>query len=325
MTSTWRNWAGNQSCAPYRVEMPGTESQLVAAVERAASRGRSVKVVGSGHSFSDIACTDGVQVRLNNYGRLLDVDGDARRVTVQAGMGLGRLSTALATRGLALENLGDVTYQQVGGAIATATHGTGAGFGGLATQVIGLQLVTADGSLLTCSADEEPEVFHSARVGLGALGVVSTVTLRCVPAFSLHAVEEPVRLDHVLDHFDAYVAGNEHFEFFWVPHTDWALTKRSNRTDRPVHPRWWARRFGHRVLMENVAFGALCRVGRWKPSWTPETRPAARHGRPVRVCRPQLPRLRQSPVRALLRDGVRHPDRGGGGRPAPGGRSDQAA
>jgi L-gulono-1,4-lactone dehydrogenase len=273
MTSTWRNWAGNQSCAPSRVETPGNESQLLSVVQRAGSRGQPIKVAGSGHSFSDIACTDGVQVRLAHYGRILDVDRDANRVTVQAGVRLGRLSAALANRGLALENLGDVAYQQVGGAISTATHGTGASFGGLATQVVGLQLVAADGTLVTCSATEEPEVFHATRVGLGALGVVSTVTLRCVPAFNLHAVEEPMRLDHVLEHLAGYVSGNEHFEFFWVPHTDWALTKRNNRTDEPPRQRWWATRFGKRVLMENVAFGAVCRLGRDMPALIPKLAP----------------------------------------------------
>jgi L-gulono-1,4-lactone dehydrogenase len=270
---TWRNWAGNQACTPATVEYPANEADLGAALERAVSRGQTVKATGAGHSFNDIACTDGAHIRLDRYKRVLDVDRGGGRVTVQSGIRLGRLNVALATRGLALENLGDVAYQRIGGAIATATHGTGGTFGGLATQVVGLRLLAADGSLIDCSADEEPDVFQAGRVGLGALGLLSTVTLRCVPAFNLHGVEEPMRLDHVLEHFADYVAGNEHFEFFWVPHTDWALTKRNNRTDEPPRQRWWATRFGKRVLMENVAFGAVCRLGRAMPALIPKLAP----------------------------------------------------
>jgi L-gulono-1,4-lactone dehydrogenase len=238
-------------------------------VKEAATRGQHIKVVGAGHSFTDIACTDGLLIRLDDYGRVLDADRDEGRVTVQAGIRLSALNPALAARGLALPNLGDIAYQSIAGAISTGTHGTGANLGGLASQVIGLQLITPEGSVVSCSAAEEPDVFQAARVGLGALGVLSTVTLRCVPAFSLHAVEEPMRLDHILDHLDSYVDGNDHFEFFWMPHTAWALTKRNNRTDRPVGGRNRLAEFRDRVLLENVAFGALCRIGRRRPSLIP--------------------------------------------------------
>jgi L-gulonolactone oxidase len=269
VTDRWRNWAGNQTCAPAVVECPGTESDIVRAVVQAARRGRRVRVVGAGHSFADVACTDGVQIRLDNYDRVLHVDAEAGQVTVQAGIRIGRLNLALAARGLGLDNLGDVDYQTVAGAVSTATHGTGVRFGGLATQVVALDLVTADGSLLTCSAEQEPELFQSARVAVGALGVLSTVTLRCVPAFTLRAVEEPMRLGQVLERFDDDVAANDHFEFFWVPHTDWALTKRNNRTGEPPGGRSPVARFRDQVVMENVAFGAACRAGRLVPALIP--------------------------------------------------------
>ncbi len=269
MTARWRNWAGNQVCAPAAVESPRRPADLVGLVRRAAGRGQRVKVVGAGHSFTDAACTDGLQVRLDHYDRVLDVDAGAGLATVQAGISLGRLSAALATRGLGLDSLGDIDRQTVGGAISTGTHGTGSRYGGLATQVVGLELVTADGSLLRCSAEKEPDVFEAARVGVGAVGILSTVTLRCVPAFNLAAVEEPVRLAQLLDHFDDYVADNDHFEFFWVPHTDWAFTKRQNRTAQAAFGRSPAAAFRDRVLLENVAFGAVCRVGRAVPRLVP--------------------------------------------------------
>ncbi len=256
-------------CAPLAISHPGTEAQLLEVVDRAAARRRRLKVVGAGHSFTDIACTDGVLVRLDNYNRVLDIDRERGLVTVEAGIRLSTLNDELAARGLGMENLGDIAYQTVAGAISTGTHGTGAKLRGLAAQVAGLDLITAEGAILSCSADEEPEIFDAARVGLGAIGVLSTVTLRCVPAFSLEAVEEPMRLDHVLDHLDEYVDGNDHFEFFWVPHTGWALTKRNNRTERPVGGRTRVREFRDRVLLENVAFGAVCRAGRLRPTMIP--------------------------------------------------------
>lgn len=267
---TWKNWAGNQTCAPVAVEHPATATELSDVVKRAAADGRRVKTVGAGHSFTDIACTDGVQVQLDRYGELLTVDLDAKRVTVQSGITIERLNEELALRGLAMPNMGDIAYQSIAGAISTATHGTGIKLGGIATQVRALDLVTGDGSVISCSADSESEVFSSARVGLGALGIVSTVTLQCVDAFRLHAVEEPTRLDAVLDDLDTHVEGNDHFEFFYVPHTGWALTKRNNRTDDPVggYPRW--KEIRDKVVMENIAFGAVCRLGRIRPAWIPK-------------------------------------------------------
>ena len=263
----WKNWAGNQQCAPARVEHPAGAAAL-ADVVRSSAR---VKVVGSGHSFTDIAVVPdgGVQVVLDRHSSLLSVDRTTGRVTAQAGMTLLALNRALSKVGLALPNLGDIAYQTIAGAVSTATHGTGIGFGGIATQVVGVELVAADGSVVRASAEEEPEVFACARVGLGALGVLSSVTLQCVPAFRLHAVEEPMRLGSVLRELDRHVADNDHFEFFYVPHTDWALTKRNNRTDAAVGgmPRWkWVR---DKVLMENVAFGGVVRLGRRWPSLIP--------------------------------------------------------
>jgi L-gulonolactone oxidase len=266
----WGNWAGNQTCAPTAVEHPATEDELSQVVKRAAVEGRTVKVVGSGHSFTDIACTDGVQVQLDRYGDLVECDVPSGRVTVEAGATLGLLNERLWGMGLAFPNLGDIAYQTISGAISTSTHGTGLRMGGLATFVTGLRLVTGDGTVVSCRADENPDLFSAARVGLGALGALSRVTLQCVPAFNLRAVEEPMRMDAVLRDIDSLAEENDHFEFYWVPHTRWALTKRNNRTDEPVGGRSRAKEFVERTLLENVAFGAVCRVGRWRPSLIPK-------------------------------------------------------
>lgn len=238
-------------------------------VERAAAEGQRIKVVGAGHSFTGVALTDGRMVRPDSFGDVLEEDAAGGTVTVQAGIQLARLNEELDRRGLAMENLGDIAYQSIAGAISTATHGTGARFGGLATQVVGLRLIAADGSIIDCSPEQEPEVFKAARVGLGALGIISAVTLKAVPAFNLRAVEMPMRVDELLASLDEHVAENDHFEFFWVPHTGWALTKRNNRTDEPLAPRGRWQEFRDDILLSNVTFGALCRLGRLRPSMIP--------------------------------------------------------
>lgn len=265
----WSNWAGNQTCAPTALASPADEDELAAAVKEAAAAGRRVKAVGAGHSFTGAALTDGTQVRLDGYGRVLSADASSGLVTVQAGIRLGALNEELARRGLAMENLGDIAYQSIAGAIATGTHGTGAKIGTIATQVRGLRLVTGDGSVVECSTTVEPDLFSAARVGVGAIGLVSTVTLQAVPAFRLRAVEEPLRLDAVLEALDDHVDGHDHFELFWVPHTGWALTKSNDRTDQPLAPRDRWKAFRDDVLLSNVAFGALCRLGRLRPSAIP--------------------------------------------------------
>jgi len=265
----WQNWARNQQCRPARVDSPATEDDLVRIVREAAAAGERVKVVGAGHSFTGIALTDGRLVRLDRYQRVLAVDPATNRVTVQAGIPLWKLNEELHARGLAMPNLGDIAYQSVAGAIATATHGTGVKLTGLAGAVVGMRIIDGRGDVIECDAEREPEVFHAARVGLGALGIVSTVTLQCVPAFNLRAVESPARVDELLTHLDEHIYNNDHFEFFWVPHTGWALTKWNNRTDEPERPREKWREFRDDILLSNVAFGALCRVGRLRPSLIP--------------------------------------------------------
>jgi L-gulonolactone oxidase len=265
----WKNWAGNQRCVPETVERPRSERGLVRIVKQAAQSGQRVKVAGSGHSFTGVALTDGCLVRLDNYNRVLALDPEKLSVTVEAGITIARLNEELDRNGLALENLGDINYQSISGAISTATHGAGRQFGGIATQVTGLRLISGDGSIIECSADKEPEIFSAARVGLGALGIISTVSLRCVKAFNLRALEMPERVDHVLENLAENIRENDHFEFFWVPNTGWALTKRNQRTTDGLDTRGRWKEFCDDILVSNLAFGALCRIGRLWPSLVP--------------------------------------------------------
>jgi FAD-linked oxidoreductase len=266
---TWRNWGGNQACRPLSLETPTTEAEIVALVRAAADRGERVKVFGAGHSFTDIACTDGRLVSLDGYGRVLEVDEAAGTVRVEAGITIARLGEILEEHGLAQPNLGDIAYQSIAGAISTATHGTGARLGNIATQVKAMSLVTGDGSVVECSAEQNPDIFSAARVGIGALGVVSTVTLQCVPRFTLRSVQTPRGLDEVLEEIDDLTSNNDHFEFFWVPHSDRVLAIANNRTEDPPNPPGRVSAYYNDMLMENHAFGLLQRLGRARTGWIP--------------------------------------------------------
>jgi L-gulono-1,4-lactone dehydrogenase len=265
----FENWGGNQSCTPLALERPTSEEELVAVVRQGAATGERVKVVGAGHSFTDIACTDGRMVSLDGYDRFVQVDTRAATVKVQSGITIAALGEALAGVGLAQPNLGDIAEQSIAGAISTATHGTGGRLGNISTQVIELSLVTADGNLVECSASRNADLFQAARVGLGAIGVISTVTLQCVPAFTLRSVQAPRGLDEILDQVEDLVAQNDHFEFFWIPHSDRVLAITNNRTEAPPNPPGRLSAYFNDIILANHAFGLLQRLSRANNSWIP--------------------------------------------------------
>jgi L-gulono-1,4-lactone dehydrogenase len=265
---TWQNWAGTASADPVRRHWPRSTDEIADAVTAAANDGLTVRALGSGHSFTAAAATSGAALDLSGWTGIVAADLDSGLVTVRSGTTIRDLNATLETLGLAMANLGDIDAQTVSGAISTGTHGTGARLGGIATQVAGLELVMADGSVVSCSADEHPGLFSAARVSVGALGVISTVTLQCPPAFSLSADERPLPLDEVLSRFGEFATDNDHFEFYWFPYGKNALVKRNNRVAGTLAPaampNW--RRFLEYEVMENAAFGALCRTGRAVPA-----------------------------------------------------------
>lgn len=263
------NWAGNQRWSPAAIVRPTSTAEVAEAVRAAATSGRRVKAIGSGHSFTAVAATDGVQLSLDRLDRVVDIDLTHRRVTVGAGISLHRLNDVLADAGLAMPNLGDIDRQTVAGAIATATHGTGLELGNLATTVIAMQLITGPGEVLACTPDEHPELLRAARVGLGALGVVTEVTLQCVSAFRLHARETVEVLDDVLDRFAEECAAVDHFELYWMPGGRRCQVKRNQRTDEPAVPQRRLAYVRDKWVGENLAFGAVCRAGRRMPSLAP--------------------------------------------------------
>ncbi|MCX5611724.1 MULTISPECIES: D-arabinono-1,4-lactone oxidase [unclassified Streptomyces] len=267
--TAWRNWAGNVSATPARTVTPASVGELQEEVRRAAEQGLRVKAVGTGHSFTAAAATDGVLVRPQALAGIHSIDRAAGTVTVAAGTVLKDLNVALAKEGLSLTNMGDIMEQTVSGATSTGTHGTGRDSASIAAQIRGLELVTADGRLLTCSEKEHPEVFAAARLGIGALGIVTAITFAVEPVFFLTAREEPMGFDRVTAEFDQHFAENEHFEFYWFPHTGNCNTKRNNRSQGPAAPPGPVSSWIEDELLSNGIFQAVNSLGRAVPATIP--------------------------------------------------------
>ncbi|MCU1444378.1 D-arabinono-1,4-lactone oxidase [Cryobacterium sp.] len=266
----WRNWARSQSVIPARVERPTSAEAVQRAVLAAARTGSRIKAVGAGHSFSGIALAPGVQLDLDFTG-ILAVDEAAGRVTLAAGTRLHQLPALLKPYGLALENMGDVDRQTLAGATSTGTHGTGGAFAGLAAQIVAVTLVTGDGSLLTVSETENAALLPAVRVGLGALGILVDITIQCVPAYLLHAVETTEPFDAVLAAYPERSRAADHFEFYWFPHTDAVLTKTNTRL-RPGAsraPLGRMRRFVDDELLANGLYRSSCAAGLLLPALVP--------------------------------------------------------
>ncbi len=260
----WSNWSGSVTCTPHQICMPRNVEEVVAIVRDAARAGQTVRVAGSGHSFTDLVKTDQVLVSLDHLSGLVEVDTRAREATVLAGTKLWKVNDLLEIYGLTMENLGDINVQSIAGAISTGTHGTGLAFGNLSTQVNGLTLITADGSPLKCSKEENPDIFKAALVSLGALGIIVEVRLRLVPAFRLSYIRKKDNFYEVIGKAIACARSNRHFEFYLFPHTDTVQLKLWNETDEPV-TRHVTRRWFTDSFLENMVFGVVSRSCRSRP------------------------------------------------------------
>jgi FAD-linked oxidoreductase len=263
----WRNWGGNEKAIATTVSAPADVDEVAALVKEANATGRRVKAVGSGHSFTDIAAGTDHRLHLHRLAGPVTIDRATRLVTVQAGMPMYALNTLLAEHGLAVPNLGDIDAQTVAGAVSTGTHGTGRAHSTLASVVEAVTLVTGTGEVL--HIDATSPLFPAARLGLGALGVMVEVTLRCVDAFVLRADERPLPMTEVLAGLDEQIAEHDHVEMYWFPYTDRVQLKRNDVvpvSDRPLSKlRGWI----DDEFLANTVFAGACRLGRAVPAVVP--------------------------------------------------------
>jgi L-gulono-1,4-lactone dehydrogenase len=268
MADTWRNWTGDQRCTPAEVAQPRDRDELARAVVAAAQAGRKVSVAGAGHSFTEAALTDGTMIDVAALSGRIDADPSSGLVKVGAGTVLADLNEELHGLGLAMENLGDIDRQTIAGAISTGTHGTGARLRNISAQVEAVEMVCADGSVRELE-DTGSDLLRAARISIGALGAISAVTLRCVPAFVLERIDAPQPREEVLDSFEERAEANDHFELFTFPYADSALVLERNRVEGPPRPRGRLAAYLNDTVLENWALEALSAAGRLVPAAIP--------------------------------------------------------
>jgi L-gulono-1,4-lactone dehydrogenase len=301
----WQNWSGLESAEPSEVASPASTEGVVRAVVAARGAGSTVKMVGSGHSFTGIATPGDVMLRPDRLAGIVSVDRDAMTVTAYAGTRLDVLNTELEGLGLSLHNMGDIAAQTLAGAVSTGTHGTGGVAAGLAAQLAGFQLVTGTGEVLDASRSSNPDVFELGRVGLGALGILTTVTFAVEPLFLLEAHEQPMSWDEALGSFDEMVAESHHCDMYWFPHTDRMLTKRNVRLAADLadaSPVGRVRGWVDDELLANSVFGVLTAVANRAPAMIPRLNAVAARALTARTYSDVAHRVFTSPRRVVFRE-----------------------
>ena len=230
MPKKWTNWARNQSSYPHKLFRPKSEAEITEIVSLGVARRLKVRPIGNGHSFSSIGLTDGFLVSLESMNRITNIDREQMQVTVGAGITISDLNRELHKIGFALPNLGDIDAQSLAGAIATGTHGTGIEYNSISSAIVGMRIATGDGSVIDISESRNSEFLGPSRVSLGALGIITSVTLQCVPAFNLKIVEFTAKLPEIISRFKIEEMNADFVEFFWFPHTGLAEIKICNKT-----------------------------------------------------------------------------------------------
>ena len=267
----WSNWSGLESAAA-SVELTPRHAQAVAdAVRTARDAGRRVKMLGSGHSFTAISAPVDVMLRPDLLSGITHVDREALTVTALAGTPLHVLNHELERLGLSLNNMGDIAEQTLAGATSTGTHGTGGVKASLAAQLSAVELVTGTGEVL--AIDRGHPLFDVARLGLGAIGILTSLTFDVEPMFGLEATERPLSWDEALSRYDELVADAHHTDMFWFPHTERALVKQNRRLDLDdlgeLEPLSRFRRWLDDDFVANTVFGWVNAAGNRAPAMVP--------------------------------------------------------
>jgi FAD-linked oxidoreductase len=261
----WSNWSGGVTCKPRKVVSPRDEVELAAAIRQADG---PVRTPGTGHSFTPLNASDGTLIDLAAFTGLKAADTERQTATLSAATPLWQAGPLLYARGLGLKNMGDIDRQTLGGVVGTGTHGTGRTLKSFSAEVAGFRLVLASGEVIACSASVNPDVFAAGATSLGALGVMTEITMNLRPAYKLIEDNFLLPIDDLFRRLDELVAANRHFEFFWFPYSDVAVCKSLNETDQPApEPRSAAQMYerGEQGSADQRAFGAINEVLPYAP------------------------------------------------------------
>lgn len=261
-----KNWAKTIKWNPSEILYPSTELEIQKAVLKAAESKRKIRVIGTGHSFTPLSVTNEILISLDNYQGIVHLNKDTLQATVKGGTKLRALGELLFQNGIAMENLGDIDAQSIAGTIGTGTHGTGKDFGTISTQVVGLKLINGKGEIISCNKRENPDLFRAAQVSLGSLGIITEVTLQCVPIYKLALQNDVENIHDIQNQLDERIANNRNFEYYWIPYTNTAWTKTSNIVKDAEPDKINFFNFWTEYVMENYVFKLACEWARWIPN-----------------------------------------------------------
>jgi len=259
-----KNWSKKISWQPRQLLQPSSEEEIQSIIKLALDKKRNVRVVGSAHSFNPLWVTNEIFINLDNYQGLVSVNKTAMQATIKAGTKLYTLGDLLYENGLAMENLGDIDKQSIGGTIGTGTHGTGLNFGTISTQVKAIRFVNGVGEVITCSEIKNTELFKAAQISLGALGIITEITLQCVPTYRLQLVNKKEPLKDVISTFKERITNNRNFEFYYFPKSETAWTKTSNIVE-DVPDKVNVFNYLTEYVLENYVYKVMCEAARLIP------------------------------------------------------------
>ena len=265
-----KNWSGYLTWDPKKILYPESEEEIQKIVKSAISENQKIRTIGSGHSFTPLCATNDILISLDKYQGLISSDKDKLTATVKGGTKLFFLNELLHDKGMALENMGDIDQQSIAGAISTGTHGTGLSFGNISTQILNITFINGLGEKVTCSSEKNSDIFKAAQISLGTLGIITEVTLQCVPSYKLELIINRSTLEETLSNYKSINQKNRNFEYYWFPNTEYVMTKVCNTTNDPVDKSGVKNYFQDYVL-ENYAFKLICEFAKAFPSksiWT---------------------------------------------------------
>lgn len=261
------NWGGNLRFRPDQLLKPANSQEIMSIVKDAITTGKKIRTIGSGHSWTGLIATDQILVSLDNYKGILRTD-DPNSVIVKSGTKIKELGELLAANQLGLENLGDIDVQSIAGAISTGTHGTGINFGSIATQIVEMKIINGHGDEVTCSDTINPHIFKAAQVSLGALGIITEMKFRCLPAYKLYYQAKKENLHEVMQKLERTNSENRNFEFYWFPYSNIVQTKYSNATDKEVIEPGFGN-FINDIVIENGLLKVVSEIVKIFPSLAP--------------------------------------------------------
>lgn len=248
--SQWSNWSGSVKAQPAQWAKPKTVAELSALVGQA----NKVRVVGAGHSFMPLVHTDDTLISLADLEGKIEIAADRKTVWAPAGWSLDKLTEALWAEGLSMINQGDINPQSLAGASATGTHGTGADLGSISTQACGFRLMQADGSVIECGPDQQPDLYQAQRLSLGLFGIAIEIRIHVLPAYHLEERISRMRLDEVAERFDELAAATRHMEFFVFPYSDHVIFK-------TLHPAAPEGEYAGGEDIDETVFKLVCELG----------------------------------------------------------------